>query len=276
MCFLKVRARSGAAWGAMLAALIARPALAGTTPEPSLVVDGRIRVAAYAADEIYRLRGFVGFQIDLQFESGETFVGLGAGDIDGLTFAAEDNHLFIKPKASSVDTNLTVLTNRRAYHFDYIATLRAADAEQQDVMYVLRFTYPPPPPAASSATDGAEVARRLGASSDTRNLDYWYCGNPVLRPVAAWDDGVQTHLRFGSQQELPAIFLRNDDGSESLVNVTVSGSSVVVHRVSRHLILRRGKLTGCILNAAFGKSSERALSGTVTPSVERLTPGVRP
>ena len=71
----------------------------------------RIRLARYAADEVYRLRGFVGYQIDLEFEAGESFVGLGAGDLESLTFAAQANHLFLKPRAAGVDTNLTVLTS---------------------------------------------------------------------------------------------------------------------------------------------------------------------
>ena len=68
------------------------------------------------------MRGFVGYQIDLEFESGETFVGLGAGDMEGLSFVGQENHLFLKPKAPKVATNLTVLTTRRHYHFDYVAT----------------------------------------------------------------------------------------------------------------------------------------------------------
>lgn len=257
----------------MLATLITGEVSADALPERG-AVDSRVRVATYVPDEVYRLRGFVGFQIDLQFEDGETFAGLGAGDIDGLTFSAQDNHLFIKPKASSVDTNLTVLTSRRAYHFDYVATLRPQSYEQQDVIYVLRFTYPLPAPAPGA--DGTEIARKLGASAGPQNLDYWYRGSSALKPAAAWDDGVQTHLRFGSQQELPAIFLRNDDGTESLVNFTVNGAGVVVHRLSRRLILRRGKLSGCILNAGFGTAPEHALSGTVTPAVQRITPGTHP
>ena len=33
-------------------------------------------------------KGFVGYQTDLEFETGETFVGLGAGDIEGISFVA--------------------------------------------------------------------------------------------------------------------------------------------------------------------------------------------
>ncbi len=238
-------------------------------------VDSRIRVAPYAPDEVYRLRGFVGYQIDLEFESGESFVGLGAGDLESLTFAAQANHLFLKPKAAGVDTNLTVLTSRRAYHFDYSASARRPDPDVDDIVYALRFTYPPPP--ASARESEAALTRALdSAGAAPRNLDYWYCGSPELKPIAAADDGVQTRLRFGSLQEFPAIFLRNDDGSESLVNFTVDGADVIVHRVSRRLIVRRGELTGCIVNAAFGGAGGHASSGTVAPSVERVTRSPRP
>src|SRR6516165_1851887 len=89
-------------------ALLLAPCRALSVTE-SGTADARIRVLIYAEDEVYRLKGYAGYQIDLEFESGEAFVGLGTGDLDSLTFAAKDNHLFLKPRASGVDTNLTVL-----------------------------------------------------------------------------------------------------------------------------------------------------------------------
>ena len=47
--------------------------------------DPRIRTAAYSPDQVYRLYGFVGFHIDLEFEPGETFEALSGGDLEGLT-----------------------------------------------------------------------------------------------------------------------------------------------------------------------------------------------
>src|ERR1700722_18617301 len=70
---------------------------AETLPAPGLL-DPRIREAAYSAEQVYRLTGFVGYQTDLQFEAGESFVGLGAGDIEGISFVAQDNYLFLKFK----------------------------------------------------------------------------------------------------------------------------------------------------------------------------------
>ena len=256
---------------ALAVALFVPCVFGGTVPERG-EIDSRVRVALYVPDQVYRLRGFVGYQIDLEFEAGESFVGLGAGDLESLTFAAQANHLFLKPRAAGVDTNLTVLTSRGAYHFDYSVSGRRPDADVEEVIYVLRFTYPPPPIRESDAA----LARALASAAAPGNLDYWYCGSPELKPLAAADDGVQTRLRFGPRQELPAIFLRNDDGSESLVNFTVEGAEVIVHRVSRRLTVRRGGLTGCIVNAAFDRAGGHASSGTVTPAVERITRSPHP
>src|SRR6185437_7626689 len=191
------------------------------------------------------------------------------------SFAAEGNHLFLKPKAAKVSTNLTVLTTRREYQFDYTASTEHPDERQPDVMYVLRFTYAKPP-ALSDAADAIEHKLDGAVTASSRNLDYWYCGASTLRPIAAADDGVHTRLRFGAHAELPAIFVRNDDGSESLLNFNMDGGDVVIHRVAHRFVLRRGLLRGCIVNKSFSGGGERLESGTVSPSVERVTHGGRP
>lgn len=232
--------------------------------------DSRVRVAAYEPDQVYRLPGFVGYQVHLQFEPGERFLGLGAGDIEGLEFAAEGNNLFLKPKAAKVVTNLTVLTSLRHYHFEYWAIGRRPEPDIEDVIYSLRFTYPPPPkpPAQAAALD---AALEEDTAARPRNFDYAYCGHAALKPIAAFDDGVQTHLRFAPRGDLPALFLRNADRSESLVNFTVEADTVRVHRVAERLIVRRGRLAGCIVNRAFVGGGERLETGTVSPKVLRRT-----
>ena len=237
-------------------------------------VDSRVRTAIYDSNQVYRLRGYVGYQIDLQFESGETFVGLGAGDIDGLSFAAQDNHLFLKPKAAKVGTNLTVLTTRRSYQFDYTASSLQPRAGDWDVIYSVRFTYSPP--AGPGSADGLNRLLEQSAAGSRRNVDYWYCGSAAVKPIAAWDDGVHTRLRFAAKAEQPAIFVENDDGTESLLNFSMETGDVVVHRVVRQMIVRRGRLVGRIINKGFSGSGDRLQSGTVSPRVERATVGVQP
>jgi type IV secretion system protein VirB9 len=247
-------------------------ALAETTPAKGRV-DTRVRVAAYNSAEVYKLRGLVGYQIDLEFEPGETFVGLGAGDIEGLSFVGQENHLFLKPKASKVTTNLTVLTSRRHYHIDYTAS--AQRPNEDDVIYALRFTYPETPASLTAEAAAKRLDSQLDGASSQRphNIDYWYCGEPVLRPISASDDGVHTRLSFAANGELPAIFVRNADESESLLNFSVDAGDVVIHRVAQRFILRRGKLTGCVVNRGYTGGGKRLESGTVAPDVERRVQG---
>jgi type IV secretion system protein VirB9 len=260
----------------VLNALFQHTCLAETVPAKG-AVDPRIREAAYDTNEVYKLRGFVGYQIDLEFEPGETFTGLGAGDIEGLSFVGQENHLFLKPKATKVATNLTVLTSRRHYHIDYSA-LSQRPAGEDDVIYALRFTYSPSPAQFAADTKAKRLDSQLESAEANRprNTDYWYCGQASLRPVAASDDGVHTRLRFSASSELPAIFVRNDDDSESLLNFSMDGGDVIIHRTARRFILRRGRLTGCIVNEGYSGAAKRLDSGTMAPNVERRVQGSVP
>lgn len=233
-------------------------------------LDPRIRVAPYRSDVIYRLRGYVGYEIDVSFAPGERFVGLGLGDAKGVTFAVQANHLFLKPSAAHVATDLTVITDRRIYLFYYEVEPGPPDPGGADVIYALRFEYPVSMArAASRARQRLEGDLSAARRDRPRNYDYWYCGDPSLKPVAAWDDGVETTLIFGARAELPAVFALNEDGSESLVNFNVQAGRMIIQRVARRLRLRRGKLAGCIVDRAFTGGGERLVSGTIAPNVER-------
>jgi type IV secretion system protein VirB9 len=68
----------------------------------------------------------------------------------------------------------------------------------------------------------------------------------------------------------------NEDGSESLLNFSMDAGDVIVHRVARRLILRRGSLAGCIVNKGFVGGGERLKSNTVSEEIDRATKGARP
>ena len=245
------------------------PASVGAHPVPE------IRYVRYTANRVYHLRGVAGYEIDLQFAPGERFRGLGVGDSKALRVAALSNHLFIKPRAARVATDLTVLTNRRTYVFSY-RTGAGAPSDPQTRLYALRFVYRRTRLHASAARrQRSAVARDLSRAEQApaRNTDYWYCGPRTLRPTAAWDDGVETHLVFPSREPLPAVFVRNADGSDSVVNFDMRGHQMVIHRIARRFILRRGRLTGCIVNRGFSGSGHRLRSGTISPRVWRVTRG---
>ncbi|SOE06346.1 type IV secretion system protein VirB9 [Variovorax sp. YR752] len=243
-------------------------------------VDARVRVVAYNPDDVITLRGYVGYQIHLQFAEDEEFVNLGSGDNGAFDVGAERNHFFIKPKEARASTNLTVLTNRRAYHFDYIVSATApVGAAARRMVYSLRFTYPQDEARAAAADRerrNAEARMNRGEVDRLRNTDYGFCGSDSLRPMSAYDDGVQTRLRFQARAEFPAMFIQNDDGSESLLNFNIEEDEVVIHRVARRFVLRRGKLVGCVVNRSFAGGGARTPSHTNTPGVQRITTGDGP
>jgi len=263
--------------GVVLAVSVSCWPCLGHAQETQGLGDLRIRTVDYSAELVYSLRGFVGYQIDLEFEPGETFQGLGAGDVQGIAFAAQGNHLFIKPRTTAVHTNITVLTSRRAYSLDYAIATGGPEAAPTEVVYALRFRYPTPRGAAGPDTV-SDMERQLSRDSGfaPANRDYWYCGPPALKPLEAEDDGLHTRLRFDSRGELPALFVLGEDGGESLLNFNIEHGDVVVHRVARQFVVRRGTLVGCIVNKGYMKGRRPATSGTVAPTVERSTLGGGP
>jgi type IV secretion system protein VirB9 len=263
----------------LLSVLAAPRARAELTPARGLV-DPRVRIVAYDAEQVIRLHGYVGYQIHFQFADGETFVNLAAGDNKALDVGYEANHLVLKPLAEKVATNITVITTRRVYQFDYSASAERPDPDREDVIYSLRFIYPQE--EARKAAEALEQQRtnlKLASAAEdphrTRNGDYWGCGATAIRPQSAYDDGVQTRLRFPAHAEFPTMYVKNDDESESLVNFTVDNDEVVIHRVARSFVLRRGKLVACIQNRSFDGGGQRLETQTLVPGVQRVTKGVK-
>ena len=258
-------------------ALLAGPgtALAAVVPPPGSL-DARVREIDYRENQVVQITGYVGYHIHLQLGPDETFVALGAGDSAAVDIAAEGPHVMLKPKAARIATNLTLVSSRRVYHFEY----RTYEAPPQfnTAVFALRFRYPVPRP------EGSPVATPLPFSSSSPsvappvvlaraaravNEAYWYCGSESLQPTAASDDGVQTRLTFSARGEWPAIFVRNEDGSESLVNFHAEGTTAVVHRVARGFVLRRGALVGCVENRGYAGSGDWVASGAHADGVSR-------
>jgi type IV secretion system protein VirB9 len=263
----------------IITAALAWPAHAELTP-PRGPVDPRVRIVTYDPDDVVKLHGFVGYQIHIEWAPGEELVNLGAGDVAGFDIGAEKNHFFIKPKQEKVATNVTVLTTLRAYHFDYsVSRAPKSPGQAENLVYSIRFVYPQDEArraAAAAQQRSTETRLAEGVAQRPRQWQYAYCGAPALKPLSAYDDGVHTRLKFPARAEFPAIFVRNDDQSESLLNFSVEDDEVVIHRVARRFVLRRGQLVGCVVNQAFEGGGERLKGNTVVPGVTRETRRVSP
>jgi len=262
---------------ALLAIALALTAGAETLPK-SGSVDPRIRTALYSPDEVYRLYGYVGYHLDLEFEADETFESLSGGDLEGLTYSAHGNVLTLKPKVAYTEMNLAVTTSKHRYYFEYSVSAHRPDPAAAPVMYTVRFTYPPAHTSGDGLTDEQRLQLELAKARQNRprNTDYWFCGDKAVKPTAASDDGIQTRLTFAARSELPALFVRNDDGTESLLNFSIDQGDVLIHRVAARFIVRRGRLTGCIVNKGFAGAGDILKSGTVAPDVTRERKDVHP
>ena len=269
----RTQARLGTLGAFILACLALAQACAEVLPAPG-PGDRRIRTALYSPDEVYRIVGYAGFYVSLEFSKDETFKGLEGGDLEAITYSADENAFTFKPRAARVDMNLIVRTNLRRYYIVYSASTTSPSDADSPVMYVVRFHYLPEPlrsPRPPTPDEQLDAAIADVVALRPRNFDYWYCGTSSLRPISASDDGVHTRLKFPPRAELPAIFVRGADGSESLLNFSMQDGEVIIHRVAQRLILRRGRLTGCVVNRAFSGGTQRARSGTLSPHVERAT-----
>src|ERR1700729_4115003 len=123
--------------------------------------DSRIRTVLYSPDEVVRLYGFVGYHLDLEFASDESFLGLSAGDPEAVTYSAHENVLTLRPKAVSSQMNLTVSTSQRRYYFEYPIAAHPSSRFADEVMYAVRFMYPANPNLKESLTPEQRVARDL-------------------------------------------------------------------------------------------------------------------
>ncbi len=239
----------GGLWILLLSLCVLQPSVAAVIPAPS-AGDPRIRQIAYDPNEVVLLEGRLGYAMTIEFQAGETIENVSIGDSLGwqVTPNRRANLLFIKPIEKSSATNMTVVTNLRAYNFD-LRVHRPTKLPDTGAIFILRFLFPevahaslmkaeePPPSAPPPPTD--------------RNHAYAFQGAMGGLPTRVFDDGVSTYFTFPKDAELPAIYAVDDDKKEAVLNVILRDDVVIVDRVARGFVLRRGTEVTRIFNNGF-------------------------
>ncbi|KPU89199.1 hypothetical protein APR50_33870 [Variovorax paradoxus] len=228
----------------------------------------------YTGDNVIRIVAAEGVVTTIEFSRKEEIKDFAMGDRDAWHAAINGNLFVLKPKDVRADTNLTIFTNKRAYLFQLRTTSRTA----RNVAYWVRLQYPEQeagtPEAVALAKLEAErrqVKADLQASGQegTLNYDYWIVGPQELQPLAMHDNGRQTFLLFSAANPMPAAFVIEPDGTESLVDYHVEADTMVLHRVVQRLLLRRGGLVAGITNRSPSLPIESAPTGTASGKVQR-------
>jgi len=131
--------------------------------------------------------------------------------------------------------------------------------------------YPLEQSAARLATvNAAAVKAKLDQNDKPRNWNYWGCGPWAIRPTKVYDDGRFTYFTFPAAQQVPAIYIVNTDGSESLSNGTMRGDQFVAFVTAQKFVLRRGNTVGCVENRAFNPYGVYTPTNTTSPAVRRV------
>lgn len=221
--------------------------------------EKRFRAYVYNPNDVYRYVGHYLSQSYIEFEKGETVQTISMGDTTAWQTVVMENKLFLKPVDSYPETNMTILTNKRTYHFE----LDAVDAKsivEDDVLFYVKFIYP-------ESDDKNIVIFNTNKTRDDMpdlrdlskyNFNYEFSGSSQIAPIKVFDDAEFTYLEFADKNaELPAIFAVDSEGYEKIVNFRIVENYVVVEQVASQLTLRNGNDVVCVYNNSLYKLKKR-------------------
>lgn len=246
--------------------------------------DSRVRFTDYQPYNITRVVGTLRSSVQVEFADDEEIAHVALGNSVAWEVAPAGHILFLKPRENQPVTNISVVTTRRdgstrSYQMELTVRDGSVEAGQNTYFYV-KYRYPADEAerrrqdAAARAlvaqAGEADRALSLHEAYGPRNWRYSAQGSQALEPQAVYDNGKITTFAFGGNQEMPAIFMENSDGTESLVPKSVDGNLVRVHVISRKFILRRGGDVVCIFNEAYDRVGINPGTNTTSPSVERV------
>jgi type IV secretion system protein VirB9 len=289
----------------LILALLPLFANAEIVPEKS-PYDSRMRMIDYNRMDVVKLSTFYGVSTHVEFGENEVIRDVAIGDDQAWSIVPRGNHLFIKPKATKADTNVTVVTDKHVYNFALVVQPRSVNDtsawKDPNLVYGVSFRYPEQEAAklaaeqaekaktiaekrrlesmkdklAKATKDGVVVAGGMERSLEAQNYNYWMAGSSEISPTAARDDGRFTYLSFSNNRDMPAVYSVDEAGAEALINTSVEGNTIIIHRVVPKLKLRKGSAVVCIRNDAFNPNGgiDNA-AGTIAPEVERVIKGDR-
>lgn len=222
--------------------------------------DSRLVEHAYDESEVVKIAGKAGVQATIAFADAETIENVAVGDSAAwqITPNKRANLLFVKPLGASARTNMTVVTNKRTYFFDLVASPRVSP------VYMLRFTYKDEPDA-----KGPMPAAEQPGPPDPARLNFAWKreGDARVLPARIYDDGASTYLVFAEDKEVPAILVRNEQGQEGPVNYAVRDGTIVIADTPDVILLRSGKSKGWVQNQNPAPAAATpAAPATTTPA----------
>lgn len=186
-----------------------------------ITTDSRIRTLVYNPNEVYELKFYYNYQSFIEFSEDEEIEMISIGEAFAWRLTPSGKRLFIRPLEVAAHTNMTIITNRRTYHFD-IRSAEFTGKADEDLVYTIRFFYPQigqPLPIPPQLTMPNPAARPMQVEI------------PAISPAeAAAEKAKMGQLRTpfpGARldEPIPDIIERNPEGKALNFNYSVAGKS---------------------------------------------------
>lgn len=230
----------------VMALLAGSAIISGAHAEVPVVTDSRIKTFVYNENEVFTITTHYGYQSNIEFGEKETIDTVSVGDRVAWQIIPAGRRLFIRAQEENAHTNMTIVTNLRAYQFDLRSSSADAVFGSEELTYVVRFFYPgestgampvayaPPPAPAPIVMTPPPVATTPAptpvsytppapaytqppaptpAASSSYNYRYTFSGPNTVAPVKIYDDGRSTFFKFkdGRAPQFSVITTRGEE-----------------------------------------------------------------
>jgi len=198
--------------------------------------DNSTVVFKYAPNQLYKIYCRVGYLTDLSLKKGETISFVGGGDTSAWAVekAVVDGvpHIYIKPVVETSTTNLIITTNKRSYQ------LILNTSNWYNPMVTWNYGYEEE--SAVNFWNEQNTVSGIGGNVESLNFNYKISGESGSKPIAVFDDGEKTILKFNSlPKRLPSIFVKNKGKKGiSMVNYQIRNNCYILDRVADEIELR--------------------------------------
>ncbi|MDE3060673.1 MAG: P-type conjugative transfer protein VirB9 [Pseudomonadota bacterium] len=212
-------------------------------------VDHRVRVVMYQSDQVFKFTGHYRYESAIEFGEDEQIKTISMGDSTAWMINPSGNRLFLKPVEQDATTNMTLITNKHTYLFELHAR-ETDDIDDKDMTFVMRFMYPDQGQT-QTVSNYLDAVPTPNPDDDPGkyNFKYTISGTDVIAPIRIFDDGLFTYFEFRNKNaDLPAFFMVDAQGEESLINYRTRGDYIVVERVAKQFTLRHGGDIVCVFN----------------------------
>ena len=174
-----------------------------------ITTDSRIRTLVYNPNEVYELKFYYNYQSFIEFSEDEEIEMISIGEAFAWRLTPAGKRLFVRPLEIAAHTNMTIITNRRTYHFDIRSDEFTGKADE-DLVYTIRFFYPqlgqplPLPPQLATPN----VAAPAPAPAPVTVIKTPFPGAKIDEPISG-------------------VIVRNPEGSELNFDFSLAGKSVI-------------------------------------------------